>query len=63
MKKKKSKTKHKKDEWDDCDDCAICRAMKEGRAGTVEELKEAFLEAEMQGGVVGFSKDFFKNKF
>ena len=54
--------KNKKDEWEGFDDCAICRAMKEGKAGTMEELKEAFLEAEMQGGVVGVSKDFFKKK-
>lgn len=56
------KNKNKKDEWEGFDDCPICQAMKEGRAGTTEELKEAFLEVEMKGGVVGFSKDFFKSK-
>lgn len=54
------KIKYKKEEWEGFDDCPICQAMKKGRAGTVEELKEAFLETEMKGGVVGFSKDFFK---
>ena len=59
---KKQKSKNKEDDWEGFDDCPICQAMKEGRAGTTEELKEAFLEAEMKGGVVGFSEDFFKSK-
>lgn len=35
------------------DDCPICQAMKAGKAGTMEELKEAFKKAKEQGSVVG----------
>ena len=42
----------KKDDFE-FDDCPICQAMKEGKAGTLEELKEAFKKAKEQGAVVG----------
>jgi hypothetical protein len=35
------------------DDCPICQAMKEGKAGTLEELKEAFRKAKEKGAIVG----------
>ncbi|MBU2037315.1 hypothetical protein KJ866_03925 [Patescibacteria group bacterium] len=35
------------------DDCPICQAMKEGKAGTSEELKEAFQKAKEKGAIVG----------
>ena len=34
------------------DDCPICQAMKEGKAGTKEKLKEAFRKAKEKGAVV-----------
>lgn len=43
---------HQKDEFE-FDDCPICQAMKEGKAGTMEDLKEAFQKAKEQGAVVG----------
>jgi len=42
-----------KDDFEFDDDCPICKAMKEGRAGTMEELKEAFKKAKEQGAAVG----------
>lgn len=41
------------DEPEFFDDCPICQAMKEGKAGTEEELKEAFRKAKEKGAVVG----------
>ena len=35
------------------DDCPVCQAMKASKAGTMEELKEAFKKAKEQGAVVG----------
>jgi len=43
---------HKKEDFE-FDDCPICQAMKEGKAGTMKELKEAFEKAKEQGAVVG----------
>jgi hypothetical protein len=43
----------KKEEVELFDDCPICQAMKEGKAGTEEELKEAFRKAKEKGAVVG----------
>jgi len=42
----------KKDDFE-FDDCPICQAMKEGKASTMKELKEAFKKAKEQGAVVG----------
>lgn len=45
---------HKKEgETELFDDCPICQAMKEGKAGTEEELKEAFRKAKEKGAIVG----------
>jgi len=45
-------------DWKYFDDCPICQAMKEGRANTVEELREAFKEAKRQKkGLVYFQKE------
>lgn len=45
---------HKNDEgFEFFDDFPICRAMKEGKAGTEEELKEAFQKAKEKGAIVG----------
>ena len=54
MKKAKN---NKKENFDDCDDCPICKLMKEGRGGNMEELINAFAEAEKMGAVVGFAKE------
>jgi hypothetical protein len=35
------------------DYCPICQAMKAGKAGTTEELKEAFKKAKEKGAIVG----------
>jgi len=43
-------------QWEE-DDCAICRLMalseREGRNPTMEEMEEAFREAEKEGAYVG----------
>lgn len=45
---------HKNEEgFEFFDDCPICQAMKEGKAGTEEELKEAFRKAKEKGAIVG----------
>jgi len=36
----------RKNTWNYFTDCAICQAMKEGKASTERELKEAFRKAE-----------------
>ena len=51
---------NKKDDFE-FDDCPICQAMKEGKASTMEELKEAFKKAKEQGAVVGGTM-LMKNK-
>lgn len=43
----------KKENFDFFDGCSICQAMKEGKAGTLEELKDAFQKAKERGAVVG----------
>ncbi len=43
----------KKEEFELFDDCPICQAMKEGKAGTREELKKAFKKAKEKGAIVG----------
>ena len=43
----------KKEDFDFFDDCPICQAMKEGKAGTLEELKAAFQKAKEKGAMVG----------
>ncbi len=43
----------KKDDFELFDDCPICQAMKEGKDGTPEELKEAFQKAKEKGAIVG----------
>ena len=43
---------HEKEDFE-FDDCPICQAMKAGKAGTMEELKEAFKKAKEQEAIVG----------
>lgn len=47
----------KKDNFEFFDNCPICQAMKQGKASTEEEIKEAFQKAKEQGGIV-FGKMF-----
>jgi len=43
----------KKDNFELFNDCPICQAMKKGKTGTTEELKEAFQKAKAKGAIVG----------
>jgi len=43
----------KKDNFELFNDCPICQAMKKGKTGTLEGLKESFRKAREKGAMVG----------
>ena len=45
VKRRKNISGRNRETWTGFDDCPICRAMRDGRADTLEGLTEAFREA------------------